>query len=232
MSRKKSSPNDYLFTGKTSGADGADDLHGIPSSGAPRISRTFITVEVLDDDFTGAREALDDRLRRSPEPEPEPPADASGEKYTAITLRIKQRSRDLLNEIAIQQGAGMNDLINRIIDDYLADLLEIDKDLFTRDFYTTADVAGMLGVKELSVYRWIKEGQLTASKPGGRWHISKEALQIFLRTSKNHHPGDNRLLDALYGDHTPPADEDGRSTSGNQTAPPGIAETSGKDEKR
>jgi excisionase family DNA binding protein len=46
------------------------------------------------------------------------------------------------------------------------------------------DVAGMIGVKETTVYKWCKEGKLPCLKVGKHWRIRREALEDFLRESE------------------------------------------------
>jgi excisionase family DNA binding protein len=46
------------------------------------------------------------------------------------------------------------------------------------------DVAGMIGVKETTVYRWCKEGKLPCLKVGKHWRIRRAALEDFLRESE------------------------------------------------
>jgi excisionase family DNA binding protein len=46
------------------------------------------------------------------------------------------------------------------------------------------DVAGMIGVKETTVYRWCKEGKLPCLKVGKHWRIRREALEDFLKQSE------------------------------------------------
>lgn len=43
------------------------------------------------------------------------------------------------------------------------------------------DVAGLLGVKESTVWRWCREGILPCLKVGKRWRVRREALEDFLR---------------------------------------------------
>lgn len=43
------------------------------------------------------------------------------------------------------------------------------------------DVAGLLGVKESTVWRWCREGILPGLKVGKRWRVRREALEDFLR---------------------------------------------------
>src|SRR5215210_4206472 len=47
-----------------------------------------------------------------------------------------------------------------------------------------ADVAGMIGVKETTVYRWCSEGKLPCLKIGKHWSIRREALEDFLKESE------------------------------------------------
>jgi excisionase family DNA binding protein len=46
------------------------------------------------------------------------------------------------------------------------------------------DVAGMVGVKETTVYRWCKEGKLPCLKVGKHWRIRREGLEDFLKRSE------------------------------------------------
>jgi len=43
------------------------------------------------------------------------------------------------------------------------------------------DVAGLLGVKESTVWRWCREGTLPCLKVGKRWRVRREVLDDFLR---------------------------------------------------
>ena len=43
------------------------------------------------------------------------------------------------------------------------------------------DVAGLLGIKESTVWRWCREGTLPGLKVGKRWCVRREALEDFLR---------------------------------------------------
>jgi excisionase family DNA binding protein len=47
-----------------------------------------------------------------------------------------------------------------------------------------AEVAGMVGVKETTVYRWCKEGKLPCLKVGKHWRIRREVLEDFLKESE------------------------------------------------
>src|ERR671921_2585791 len=49
---------------------------------------------------------------------------------------------------------------------------------------TAADVAGMLGVKESTVYRWCSEGKLPCLKIGYHWRIRRGVLEDFLKQSE------------------------------------------------
>jgi excisionase family DNA binding protein len=46
------------------------------------------------------------------------------------------------------------------------------------------EVAGLIGVKETTVYKWCKEGKLPCLKVGRYWRIRREALEDFLKRSK------------------------------------------------
>ena len=43
------------------------------------------------------------------------------------------------------------------------------------------EVAGLLGVKESTIWRWCREGRLPGLKVGKRWRVRREALEDFLR---------------------------------------------------
>src|ERR687890_1592901 len=49
---------------------------------------------------------------------------------------------------------------------------------------TAADVAGMIGVKETTVYRWCSEGKLPCLKIGYYWRIRRGVLEDFLKRSE------------------------------------------------
>jgi excisionase family DNA binding protein len=53
-----------------------------------------------------------------------------------------------------------------------------------KELLAAADVAGILGVKETTVYRWCKEGKLPCLKVGKHWRIRREALEDFLKSSE------------------------------------------------
>jgi excisionase family DNA binding protein len=46
------------------------------------------------------------------------------------------------------------------------------------------DVAGLMGVKESTVWRWCREGNLPCLKVGKHWRVRREALEAFLRRSE------------------------------------------------
>jgi excisionase family DNA binding protein len=61
-----------------------------------------------------------------------------------------------------------------------------------------ADVAGMLGVKESTVYRWCSEGKLPCLKIGYHWRIRRGVLEDFLKQSERPRTLVGRL-DAFLG---------------------------------
>src|SRR4028118_2275132 len=46
------------------------------------------------------------------------------------------------------------------------------------------EVAGLVGVKETTIYKWCKEGRLPCLKVGKRWRIRREALEDLLKKSE------------------------------------------------
>jgi excisionase family DNA binding protein len=46
------------------------------------------------------------------------------------------------------------------------------------------DVAELMGVKETTVWRWCREGNLPCLKVGKHWRVRREALEAFLRRSE------------------------------------------------
>src|SRR5688500_9999069 len=52
------------------------------------------------------------------------------------------------------------------------------------ELLAATDVAGMIGVKETTVYKWCKEGKLPCLKIGKHWRIRRGALEDFLRESE------------------------------------------------
>lgn len=51
-------------------------------------------------------------------------------------------------------------------------------------YFTVEEVAERLKVSRMSVYRWIKTGQLDAYKLGGEFRISEEAVERFLEAHR------------------------------------------------
>lgn len=51
-------------------------------------------------------------------------------------------------------------------------------------YYTIEEVAKMLKVVYLTVYRWIHDGKLSALKAGKQYRIKKEDLDTFLKSYK------------------------------------------------
>ena len=51
-------------------------------------------------------------------------------------------------------------------------------------YYTIEEVAEMLKVAYLTVYRWIQAGKLIAYKAGKQYRIKKQDLDKFLRAKK------------------------------------------------
>ncbi|MBD3329355.1 helix-turn-helix domain-containing protein [Candidatus Dojkabacteria bacterium] len=50
-------------------------------------------------------------------------------------------------------------------------------------YYTLEEVAEMLKVTYMTVYRWIKSGQLEAVKAGKQYRVSKKCLNEFIEKS-------------------------------------------------
>ncbi len=53
-----------------------------------------------------------------------------------------------------------------------------------KDLLSAEDVAELMGVKETTVWRWCREGNLPCLKVGKHWRIRREALEDFLRRSE------------------------------------------------
>jgi len=51
-------------------------------------------------------------------------------------------------------------------------------------YYTIEEIAEMLKVAYLTVYRWIRSGRLEAVKAGKQYRISKGILDAFLKGNK------------------------------------------------
>jgi excisionase family DNA binding protein len=52
------------------------------------------------------------------------------------------------------------------------------------DLLSAEDVAGLVGVKESTVWRWCREGHLPCLKVGKHWRVRQGALEDFLRRSE------------------------------------------------
>ena len=52
------------------------------------------------------------------------------------------------------------------------------------ELLSAEDVAQQLGVKETTVWRWCREGNLQCLKVGKHWRVRREALEGFLRRSE------------------------------------------------
>src|ERR687893_188766 len=52
------------------------------------------------------------------------------------------------------------------------------------ELLAATDVAGLVGVKETTVYKWCKEGKLPCLKVGKHWRVRREALEDFLKGSE------------------------------------------------
>lgn len=53
-----------------------------------------------------------------------------------------------------------------------------------KEFYKAEDLAKLLGVNIMTIYRYIKSGRLKAYKIGKEFRIDKEAFNILLKNSK------------------------------------------------
>lgn len=51
-------------------------------------------------------------------------------------------------------------------------------------YYSIEEVAKMLKVAYLTVYRWIQSGKLTAYKAGKQYRVKKEDLDNFVKSYK------------------------------------------------
>jgi excisionase family DNA binding protein len=50
-----------------------------------------------------------------------------------------------------------------------------------KDLLSVEEVAGYLGVGQVTIYRWCREGRLPCLKIGKSWRVRREALEDFLR---------------------------------------------------
>jgi excisionase family DNA binding protein len=57
----------------------------------------------------------------------------------------------------------------------------VDDVVAKKDLLSAEDVAGYLGVGQVTVYRWCREGRLPCLKIGKSWRIRRTALEDFLR---------------------------------------------------
>jgi excisionase family DNA binding protein len=53
-----------------------------------------------------------------------------------------------------------------------------------KELLSAEDVAGLMGVKETTIWRWCREGNLPCLKVGKHWRVRREALEDFLRRSE------------------------------------------------
>lgn len=54
------------------------------------------------------------------------------------------------------------------------------------DFYTTYELAEMLKINVMTVYRYIKSGKLLAHKIGKEYRVSRVELDRFLKSTKTY----------------------------------------------
>ncbi len=54
----------------------------------------------------------------------------------------------------------------------------------TEEYYSIEEVAKMLKVAYITVYRWIRAKKLIACKAGKQWRIIDNDLDIFLKAKK------------------------------------------------
>jgi excisionase family DNA binding protein len=53
-----------------------------------------------------------------------------------------------------------------------------------KELFSAEDVAGLIGVKETTVWRWCREGRLPCLKVGKHWRVRRQALENFLEQSE------------------------------------------------
>ena len=53
-----------------------------------------------------------------------------------------------------------------------------------KELLSAEDVTALMGVKETTVWRWCREGNLSCLKVGKHWRVRREALEDFLRRSE------------------------------------------------
>jgi excisionase family DNA binding protein len=54
-----------------------------------------------------------------------------------------------------------------------------------RPYYSVAEVAQMLGLKEVTVREWLKTGKLQGKRVGKYWRVSKKSVCKVLPEDKN-----------------------------------------------
>lgn len=52
---------------------------------------------------------------------------------------------------------------------------------FEKEYYTSDEVAKLLGVTKRSIRNYIKEGKITGTKYGGRWNFTKEDIEDYIK---------------------------------------------------
>ncbi len=60
----------------------------------------------------------------------------------------------------------------------------MDEIIGKKDLLSAEDIAGYLGVGEVTVHRWCREGRLQCLKVGKHWRVWREELEDFLRKSE------------------------------------------------
>jgi len=56
--------------------------------------------------------------------------------------------------------------------------------IHTNDFFTVQEVAELLRLSILTIYKYIKEGSLEAVEFGGHYRVSQSALSTFIEIHK------------------------------------------------
>lgn len=56
--------------------------------------------------------------------------------------------------------------------------------MINEQYYTIKEVAKMLKVAYLTVYRWIRAGKLNSNKAGKQYRVKKEDLDRFIERQK------------------------------------------------
>lgn len=69
--------------------------------------------------------------------------------------------------------------------------------------YTAQEVCEILHVNIATIYRWIRQGELSGAKSGKRWLFTEDDLEAFISNNKN-----RRRTDAL-----PPGEHKNTETS-------------------